>query len=112
MLVLWIVNAGTRMWSTVYLEYCVLDPTLEKSEGEWKINFFEILEMTMRQGFWGEIYCREHRDMTIKHIFTQFSNSEILGITISALQTVVGGYGDSQVLATIFDEGNFTSIFL
>ena len=34
MLVFGIVNAWTRMWSTAYLEYVVLDSTLEKSKGE------------------------------------------------------------------------------
>ena len=51
MLVLGIVNAWTRMWSTVYLEYFVSDSTLEKSKGEWDIKFFEILEMTMIEAF-------------------------------------------------------------
>ena len=45
-----------------------------------------------------------------KPAFHTISNSKILGII--ALQLVVGGYGDSQVLTTIFDEDNFTSIFL
>ena len=34
MLVLGIVNAWRRMWSPVYLEYFVLDSTLEKSKVE------------------------------------------------------------------------------
>ena len=34
MLVLGIGNAWTRMWSTVYLEYFVLDSTMGKSKGE------------------------------------------------------------------------------
>ena len=101
--VLGIVNAWTRMWSTVYLEYFVFDSTLEKSKGECKILFFEILDMS--EAFWGKYYCREHRDMTINPIFTPFSNSTTLGITISALQTVIGGYGDSQVLKTKQEKG-------
>ena len=34
MLVLGIVNDWTRIWSSVYLDYFVLDSTLEKSKGE------------------------------------------------------------------------------
>ena len=34
MLVLGIGNAWTRMWSTVYLQYFVLDSTMGKSKGE------------------------------------------------------------------------------
>ena len=35
------------MWSTVYVEYFVLDSMLEKSKGELEIKFVETLEMTM-----------------------------------------------------------------
>ena len=47
MLVFGIVNALTRMWSAVYLEYFILDTTVEKSKGESEIKFFEMLEMTI-----------------------------------------------------------------
>ena len=39
MLHLGIVNAWTRMWFTVYLEYLVLDSTLEKSKANERLNF-------------------------------------------------------------------------